>query len=72
MEQSITVTLPTDVGEALDKLTRREGISPAEVVTRAVKEHLFLRQFRLLRQRMSAHARSQGVVTDQDIFDRVS
>jgi hypothetical protein len=72
MEQSITVTLPAEVGQALEELTQREGIPAAEVVARAVKEHLFLRQFRLLRQRMSPQARSQGVVTDQDVFDRVS
>jgi hypothetical protein len=33
---------------------------------------LFLRQFRSLRERMMAHAQSQGIVTDQDVFDRVS
>ena len=72
MVQSITVTLPADIQQALDKFSRQEGVSPEEVVGRAVKQHLFLRQFRTLRQRMSAKAKNQGVVTDQDVFDRVS
>ena len=72
MVQSITVTLPADVKQALDELSQKEGVSPDEVVGRAVKEHVFLRQFRSLRERMSAKAKSQGIVTDQDVFDRVS
>jgi len=72
MTQSITVELPAQLKIALDEVTHREGISTNEVVGRAIKEHLFLRQFHRLRERMIAKAASQGVVTDQDVFDRVS
>jgi metal-responsive CopG/Arc/MetJ family transcriptional regulator len=68
----ITITLPVEVQLALDELSRSEGVPRDEVVERAVKQHLFLRRFRSLRERMSAKAASQGVVTDQDVFDRVS
>lgn len=72
MAQSITVTLPADVKQALDDFARKQRISPDELIGQAVKEHLFLRQFRSLRARMSAKAQTQGIVTDQDVFDRVS
>ncbi len=72
MTQTITILLPQDIQLALDELSQKEGLSRDEVVGRAVKQHLFLRQFRSLRERMSAKARNLGVVTDQDVFDRVS
>ncbi len=72
MVQPITVTLPADVKQALDEISKKEGISSDEIVGRAVKQHVFLRQFRSLRERMSAKAKNQGIVTDQDVFDRVS
>jgi metal-responsive CopG/Arc/MetJ family transcriptional regulator len=72
MTQSITVELPANLKTALEEVTHREGISTNEVVGRAIKEHLFLRQFRRLHDRMSAKAASQGIMTDQDVFDRVS
>ncbi len=72
MVQPISVTLPVDVKQALEALARQEGVAPDEVIGRAVRQHLFLRQFRSLRERMAAKARSQGIVTDQDVFDRVS
>jgi metal-responsive CopG/Arc/MetJ family transcriptional regulator len=72
MVQPISVTLPADVKQALDELSKKEGVSAEEVVSRAVKQHVFLRQFRSLRERMAAKAKNQDIVTDQDVFDRVS
>ncbi len=72
MTQTITVTLSADLKQAVDKLSQKEGVPPDEVVGQAVKQHIFLRQFRSLRERLSAKAESQGIVSDQDIFDRVS
>lgn len=72
MANSITITLPDDVKQALDQMAQTEGITPDEVIGRALKQHLFLRRFRSLRERMSAKAQKQGILTDQDVFDRVS
>lgn len=72
MVQPITVTLPEDVQQALDEFSRAEGIPSDEIVGQAVKQHLFLRQFRLLRERLSAKAKERGIETDEDVFDRVS
>jgi metal-responsive CopG/Arc/MetJ family transcriptional regulator len=71
MAQSITVTLPLDVVQALDEFSRKEGVAPDEVISQAVKQHLFLRQFRSLRERMTAKVQNQGL-TDEDVFNRVS
>jgi hypothetical protein len=72
MVQSITVTLPAEVQKAVAELSKQEGVSPDEVVGQAVKQHVFLRQFRSLRERLVAKAKSQGIATDQDVFDRIS
>ena len=72
MTQSITVALPVDLKLALDNVSKREGVTADEVVGQAIKEHLVLRQFRQLRERLASQAPSLGVLTDQDVFDRVS
>ncbi len=72
MVQPITVTLPADIEQAADELSKKEGVSLDAIVAEAVKQHVFLRQFRSLRERMAAKAKNQGVVTDQDVFDRIS
>jgi predicted transcriptional regulator len=72
MQETITITLPAEVKLTLDELTRKEGISPNELIGEAIRDYLFFRQFRLLRERMIPKAQTQGVYTDQDVFDRVS
>lgn len=72
MQETITLTLPKDICSALEDLTRREGISPGDLILEAIETYLFLRQFRLLRERMIPKAQAQGIFTDQDVFDRVS
>jgi hypothetical protein len=72
MQETITLTLPKDIRSELDDLTRREGISPNDLIFEAIKMYLFLRRFRLLRERMIPKAQAQGIFTDQDVFDCVS
>lgn len=72
MAQPMTVTLPEDVQQALDAFSRAEGVPSDEIVGRAVKQHIFMRQFRSLRERLSSQASQQGVITDDDVFDKVS
>ena len=72
MQKTITINLSEEEQTALDDLIRQEGGSTDEVVGKAIKEYLFFRRLRLLRERMVAKARSQGIHGDQDVFDRVS
>ena len=72
MQKTITITLPKELRAALDDLTRREGIPPDQLIAEAVREYLFFRQLHLLRERMIAKAKAQGIHSDQDVFDRVS
>ena len=72
MQDQITVDIPGEIRIALDEAVRSEGISSNELVGRALKQYLFLRRFRLLSDRMVAKAQAQGILSEQDVFDRVS
>lgn len=72
MQDTITVTLPEQIRSALDELVQTEGIPADRLVSQAVREYIFFKRYRLLRDRMASKARAQGIYTDQDVFDRVS
>jgi len=72
MRETITETLPAGMKPAIDDVTQKEGISSTELVTQALEEYLFFRRFRLLREKMIQKAQAQGILNDQDVFDRVS
>ena len=72
MRETITISLPTGVKKELDRIGRDEGLTRSEVVKRSLDDYLFFQRFRALRQKISTQAQSQGVFSDQDVFDRVS
>lgn len=72
MRQTITISLPKKIKLELDQITREEAATRSDIVREALRDFLFIRQFRKLRRAMSAKARGRGIYTDQDVFDRVS
>jgi len=70
MSGTVTINLSEEVESALAEATREEGLSPNELVQKALADYLFIRKFKSLRERMMAD--SQEVYTDQDIFDLIS
>ncbi|MBN1425656.1 ribbon-helix-helix protein, CopG family [Candidatus Fermentibacteria bacterium] len=72
MRSTITISIPEDVREELDRVATAEGVSRSDIVRESVRDYLFVRQFRSLRTRMMPKAARRGVHTDQDVFDRVS
>ncbi|MEA3340387.1 MAG: ribbon-helix-helix protein, CopG family [Chloroflexota bacterium] len=72
MPEAIALTLPPELELSLDAITRRENRSVGALIEEAIKEYLFFRRYRLLRERMIPQVRAQGIYTDQDVFALVS
>lgn len=70
MNETITIELPAETKAALDEAVREEGVSANKFVATALKDYLFIRRFRNLRERMQSE--TAETLTDQDVFDRVS
>ena len=71
MRESISISLPEDLKTELDEAVRAEGVSRSDVVREAVREYLFIRRFRALRQELIPYAEAAGVFTDEDVFRAV-
>ena len=72
MRESISISLPEDLKTELDRATEAEGISRSDLVREALREYLFIRRFRRLRQELMPYAEAQGIYTDEDVFRIVS
>lgn len=72
MRRAVTVSLPEPLTEELDAVSREEGTTRSEVVRDALKRYFTLREYRALRAELTIEAESKGIVTDEDVFDRVS
>lgn len=72
MRETISVSLPEEIKTAVDRLSEEENRSRSEVVREALRDYLFVRRFRRLRERMLPLAEDQDIYTDDDVFGRVS
>jgi metal-responsive CopG/Arc/MetJ family transcriptional regulator len=72
MRRAVTVSLPEALTAKLDAVSQHEGTSRSEVVRDALMKYFSLREFRAIRAELMLAAEAQGIVTDQDVFDRVS
>jgi metal-responsive CopG/Arc/MetJ family transcriptional regulator len=56
----------------LDKISRTDGVSRSDIVRESLRDYLFVRRFRTIRNAMVTKASRRGIYTDQDVFDQVS
>jgi len=64
MQETITINIPKEIQSELDDIIAREGISPDDLISEAIKEYFFFRRFRSLRERMIIKAQNQGIHTE--------
>ena len=67
---SITLELPVNVEAELAQATQEDGLTPNELIAKALNDYLFIRKFRRVREKMQAQ--TPRVYTDEEIFEMVS
>jgi metal-responsive CopG/Arc/MetJ family transcriptional regulator len=72
MRESISISLPEDLKAELDRFTQSEGTTRSDLVREALREYLFSRRLRSLRQELMPYAEAQGIYTDEDVFREIS
>lgn len=72
MRSIITMSLPKEVQQAIDRVARLEHIPRSQVMQLALNEYLMAYDLRRIRQKLVPKAQKQGIFTDEDVFDIVS
>lgn len=72
MRRAITVSLPPEVKQELDKAMKEEGVSRSDIVRESLRNYLFIRRYRKLRDEGLGRAEARGVFTEEDVFESVS
>ncbi len=56
----------------LERLSKMDGVSRSDIVRESLRDYLFVRRFRSIRNSMLSKASKNEIYTDQDVFDLVS
>ena len=64
--------LPPGIKEQLDRLSRETGIPGDQIVIEAVHKYLWRVRADRVREKLVPAARQKGIVTEEDVFRRIS
>jgi metal-responsive CopG/Arc/MetJ family transcriptional regulator len=65
--QSISVTVPTDLIKALEKIQEEETRSCSNIVAEAIRQYVGKNDYIRLVKEISADAKKAGIVSEEDI-----
>jgi len=69
---TLTIRLDKSLDELLSKASKQSGRNRSEIAREALRRQLRLQQFEQLRKRIMPFAEARGLLTDDDIFSKVS
>ena len=72
MNQTLTIRLPDDLREGIQELSRSENKPVSDIVRDSLKRYLSIHRFRQLRNMTLPFAEAQGILSDEDIFSKIS
>jgi predicted transcriptional regulator len=69
---TLTIRLDKSLDNLLAKASKKSGKNRSEIAREALRRQLRLEQFEEIRKRVMPFAEARGLLTDEDIFSRVS
>lgn len=72
MRQTLTIRLSDNLRKELQKISKQESKPMSDLVRESLQRYISIYKFRRLRNRVLPFAESQGILTDEDVFDVIS
>jgi len=72
MRQTLTIRLPENLRKELQKISEEESKPMSDLVRESLQRYISIYKFRQLRNKVLPFAVSQGILTDEDVFDLIS
>ena len=69
MSTTITIRVPDDLRSELEKISEAKDKPLSDIVRESLRRYVAIQQFRQLRKKVLPFAESQGLLTDEDIFE---
>ncbi|MCG8371988.1 MAG: ribbon-helix-helix domain-containing protein [Balneolales bacterium] len=72
MSTTISIRIDNELENMLDTVSKRSGRPKSEVVREALRRQLSIDSFQQIRNKILPFAESQGLLTDEDIWQKIS
>ena len=68
----LTVRLPEELRDELEKVSVEQHKPVSDIVRESIRRYVAIERFRALRRKALPFAESQGYLTDEDVFRKIS
>lgn len=69
MNQAITIRIPEEMRKELEEFSKFVDKPVSEIVRESLKKSLIIYRFRKLRNMVLPFAETQGILTDEDVYE---
>ena len=72
MKQALTVRIPDDLRDELERMSEAESKPVSDLVRESIRRYVAVYTFRRLRKTILPYAGAKGILTDEDVFNDIS
>jgi len=72
MRTVLSVSLPNQMAAELETFAKAAGRNKSDIVKESLGQFLWEARFRQVNKKMAKKAKAAGVITEEDVFSRVS
>jgi predicted transcriptional regulator len=71
MEKIITIRIPDELDNELIRISKEQDRPVSSLVRESLKQYIKIYRFRRLREKLMPFAEAQGLLTDEDIYEKI-
>jgi len=71
MEKIITIRIPDELVIELIRISKEQDRPVSSLVRDSLKQYIKIYRFRRLREKLMPFAEAQGLLTDEDIYEKI-
>lgn len=72
MRTVLSVSLPEQISEELDKVAKRTGRNKSDIVKESLSLFLWEMKFKAVQKTLGPKAKRRGLVSEEDVFNAIS
>ncbi len=72
MREILTISIDSKLKEKIEKSSKKFNVSKSELVKKAVEKYIAIQEFRDIRELLIPYAEKKGILTDEDVYNKIS
>lgn len=72
MKTILTIRIPKEMKKKLQHLAQEERVPLSDLIRESLDHFLAVKRFRQLRKKVLPFAEAQGILSDEDVFKKIS